>query len=66
MRMVTVADKPVDNLLQLVAAGGAVSQEDHGARLLVFLHPRQDEPAASQPHLSRLQTGLLPQPRLLR
>jgi len=46
---VTVADQSVDHLLQLDAAGRAACQEDHGARLFMLLHPRQDEPAAPQP-----------------
>ncbi len=58
-------NQPVDHLLQLDAACGAVGQEDHGARILVLLHSRQDEPAAPQPRLPRLPPGALPQPGVL-
>jgi len=60
------ADQPVNHILQLDTARGTAGQEDHGAWLLVFLHPRQDEPTTPQPRLPRLPTGPWTQPCLLR
>ena len=45
------ANQPEHHLLQLGQPRGAAGQEDHGAGLLVLLHPREDGPGAPEPRL---------------
>jgi len=54
---ITAADQSVNNILQFNTASGAACQEDNRARLLVFLHTCQDEPAAPQPGVPWFPAG---------
>ena len=66
LTVLAAPNQPVHHLLQLGEPRGAASQEDHGAGLLLLLHPRQDAAGAQEPRLPRLQERQLPQPGLLR
>ncbi|KAJ8524109.1 hypothetical protein ON010_g17009 [Phytophthora cinnamomi] len=58
--------QPVHHLLQLGEPRRAAGQEGDGARLLVLLHPRQDEPGAPQPRVPRVPQRRHAPPRVLR